>query len=575
MQIKLSDVDMFAGGKLLFRDISLSINRNDKIGIIGRNGSGKSHLLKVLGGVMNPDAGEREVKNNTKVLLINQELPEDDKTPIEYLREHDPDIVSLNEELDITDTQSDRFAQINDLLGDLEDERYEQKAPWILRGLGLKDVEINKPMRQLSGGLRMRVSIAAALIQMPDVLLLDEPTNHLDLESAQWLIEFLKNYPHTVVIVSHDIKLLNTFAKTTYHLKKNALTQYSCNYDQFLLETKRQEEKDVQKNKDLEKQAKQAETIYYKFRGIASRAAQATQRLKKSEDLREQVIEIIPEEPIIPLCFTETTELRSPVVTLENVCVGYQDKIVLKDLNLSMNYGAKVGLLGRNGEGKSTLIKLITESLLPIKGAFNTCPKLKIGYFSQDLADQFDKTLTVYAQFSKATEILNDEKLRNLLGSYGFSRDKVEVKVGNLSGGELARLALAIICTRSPNLIILDEPTNHLDVETRAVLVDAIKEFKGSVLLVSHDWDLHEKSMKDFWVAEAGTVKPYDKGLQNYRKSIEVVSTTNSRGFSTKPAAASDNANAFFKPEKQSEDKSDREQKNKKKGSTPQARGKR
>ncbi|MBA2652535.1 MAG: ATP-binding cassette domain-containing protein [Tatlockia sp.] len=519
--VSLDRVDLSAGGKPLLVDTDLKVLSNDRIGIIGRNGCGKSHLLKLLSGDLTAEGGTYSVSKNIKILLVKQELPDDDKSPIEYLKDNDRELSAIYDQIE-ADEDNNQIDILSNRAGEIELERYDLLAPKILMGLGLTSKQIEDPMRNLSGGLRMRIGMASVLVQEPDLLLLDEPTNHLDLESAQWLISYLKTYAKAFIIVSHDTKLLNTLTKKTLHLKQGNLIEFNGSYDEYRKQSEIQEINTIQKNKDLEKEAQQAEKIYFQFRGVPSRAAQAVQRLKKAGDLREQIIEISPEEPVIPINFIAPTHnINSPIVELIDANIGYDKTLVLKDVNLSINYGAKIGLLGRNGEGKSTLIKQVIESLKIISGHLVKKSNCKIGYLSQDLIDSLEPALTVYQQYSKSTNIKNDETIRAQLGKYGFPRDKAETKVSDLSGGELSRLGLGIICSSNPILIILDEPTNHLDVETREQLVIAIKNFEGSVLLVSHDWDLHQQCMKEFWLANQGTVKPYPKGLEHYYSNLD------------------------------------------------------
>lgn len=544
--LQLEAVDFSINGKRLLSDVSLKVNSNDRIGIIGRNGSGKSHLLKLLAGDVSADAGNILFDSDIKIVLVKQNLPDDEMSPLDYLRELDSELQALYDQSENT-TDDAIYSELLNKAGEIENERYDILAPQVLKGLGLTETQIEAPMRDLSGGLRMRVGLASALIQAPDLLLLDEPTNHLDLESAQWLIQYLQAYKKAFLVVSHDIKLLNTITTKTLHLKQGNLIEFHGSYEAYLKESAITELNTIKKNKDLEKEAKQAKEIYYQFRGIPSRAAQAVQQSKRADDLRSQIVEILPEEPVIPIHFKDPIDVHSPMIELENASIGYSpDKCILKNLNISINYGVKIGLIGRNGEGKSTFIKQLVNLMPLVSGDMIVKPKCKIGYFSQDLMDQFDKNLSVYQQFSKATTIKNDETIRQSLGMYGFPRDKVNVSVTNLSGGELSRLALAIICSSGYNLIIFDEPTNHLDVETREVLIKAIQDFKGSVLLVSHDWDLHKQSMKEFWVVNKGAVRPYKNGLDDYCSRItQFASAQVKEKSAAKTTVNSNNSHAF------------------------------
>ena len=517
----LENVSLFVGNKLLFDEVNLNINPGDRIGVVGRNGTGKSHLMQLLARTIGPDSGTVRQSHNVTALLVKQELPNNDQSPLEYLRENDPDIARLDNEISTTDDAD--FGEVYSQLAELEEERYEKRAPQVLMGLGLSLAELNQPMRNLSGGLRMRVGMAMALIQQPDVLLLDEPTNHLDLESTQWLIEYLKNYPSTsaIVMVTHDITLLKEVCTTTANLRGGVLTQFEGSYDDYRQYIETEERKDAQRNGDLGKKIAQHKQIYYKFRDLPeSRAAQAVAQLKKAKKLEEQLVELVIEEPVVPLSFSEHVALQDPVIKLDNVSIGYNNKPILSGLNLSIPYGAKIGLLGRNGQGKSTLIKLLANKLDPMEGDVERRARLNIGYFSQDLTDELDSSLTVYEQFMNRTGLTNDAEIRSKLSRYGFPYEKTSTLIGHLSGGEKSRLLFCLICSQSPNLIILDEPTNHLDVETRESLANAMKEYQGSIILVSHDSDLHAQTMQQFWLVDHGSAQIYRRGLAHYQRQL-------------------------------------------------------
>lgn len=531
----LHNVSVFVGGRPLLNEANFRVNRGDRIGVIGRNGSGKSHLMELLAGTIGPDAGTRSLsRDNPTVLLVKQELPDETSTPLDYLKDHDPDMMQLNAKIDETD-DSNELGALYEELSKLEEERYDTEAPKILMGLGLTKAELTRPMSELSGGFRMRIGLAMALIRKPDVLLLDEPTNHLDLESIEWLIEFLKDYPKSAafVIVTHNIRILTALCPTTVNLRGGVLTEFEGDYTAYKEHLANEESKALMSNKDREKEIKRRTETYHQFRGVASRAAQALGELKKAEALKDDMVEILTEEPVVDLSFAESAPLPSPAVKITDADIGYVKKTVLHDINLSISYGMKIGLLGRNGEGKSTLVKLLAGKLNPSRGELVGAPRLNVAYFSQDLMDELNAELTVYEQFATTTSIRSDEAIRSALGRYGFSRDKVDLNVSMLSGGEKSRLLFALICSRTPNLIIMDEPTNHLDVETREELIRAMNEFNGSIILVSHDWDLHEKTMNQFWLVNAGTVSVYNQGLKEYERVLHRMITDNLKGYST------------------------------------------
>lgn len=549
LMLQLENVSLFVGSTLLLDDANFSINPGDRVGIVGRNGSGKTHLMKLLAGEITPDSGSRKLVNDQfSVCLVKQELPDDDQSPLDYLRAHDPDIQALEDKIDESD--ANHLAEIYERIAELDEDRYEVLAPKVLMGLGLTHEELRQPMRNLSGGLRMRISLSLALIRTPSILLLDEPTNHLDLESTVWLIEYLKNYPISAafVIVTHDEKLIDEVTNTTMHLRAGVLTKFGGRYRDFREDLRIREEKDIQRNNDLDKQINQKMKIYYQFRDLPeSRAAQAVSQKKRADKLKGQKVDIIVDEPVPTFELPEPSELINPVVELTQVVIGYDQKPVLKNLDLSISYGARIGLLGRNGEGKSSLIKALAGKLDPMSGQLYTRQGLKVGYFSQNLEDELDPSLTVLQQF-KTTPMGRGsvENCRSSLSPFGLgSQKKLSTLVGDLSGGEKSKLLFALICANSPNLLILDEPTNHLDLETREALVKAIANFKGAIILVSHDWDFHEKTMNEFWLAEGGTVKPYQKGLAHYHRGLVKLydnPASSASKAAKEPAVSKDNA---------------------------------
>ena len=530
----LKDISLHVSGKLLFNDANLRINPGTRMGVVGRNGTGKTHLMELLAGNIGPDAGKREVNSGVTVLLVKQDLPEDNQSPLEYVRNNDPDIQEAEEALEVATNST--LADASNRLTELDEERYEKLAPKVLMGLGLTKAELDQPMRNLSGGMRMRIGLAMALIRTPDVLLLDEPTNHLDLEASQWLISYLKNYPLqcALVVVSHDLAVLKQVTTSIAHLRGGVLTEFAGDYHLYREQLALREGRDIQRNKALESQIEQHTMIYHKFKALPeSRAAQAVAQLKKAEQKKKEIVEIVTEEPVVQLSFGKPVITHDVAINIKQVTLGYADKNVLTNVNLSVQHGSKIGLLGRNGEGKSTLIKLLVEKLAPKRGQVDRGSNLKIGYFSQDLADELQPGLSVYKTFATKTGIDKESVVRSMLAKYGFSHDKIGTLVGNLSGGEKSRLLFCLICTNSPNLIIMDEPTNHLDVETREELAKAMNDFTGSVILVSHDADLHEETMQNFWLVKDGSVKVYDKSLKHYQ--AELLQATNAA--EKKPAA--------------------------------------
>jgi ATP-binding cassette subfamily F protein 3 len=490
--------------------------------------------MELLAGNISPDGGKRELSKNASVLLVKQELPDDDESPLEYLRNNDPEVVAA--EAALSKSSAANIGDAADLLAELEQTRYDVLAPKVLSGLGLTQEQMNKPMRNLSDGMRMRINLASSLIRQPKVLLLDEPSNYLDLEATQWLIHYLKTYPEkcAVVMVSHDLSILKQVTTATVHLRTGTLTLFSGDYETYKEQLAVREKNDQRKNEALEKQIERHEIIYNRFKDLPeSRAAQAVAQLKKADKKREQLVEIVQEEAVIDLNFNNPSVLGDPILSMDKISIGYTNNMVLSNVELSLQANSKVGILGQNGQGKSTLIRAIVEKITPTKGTLIKNPVLKIGYFSQDATEELSASSSVYEEFKKKTGITNDSEIRSTLSRYGFGRDKISTMVEHLSGGEKSRLMFCLICTQSPHLIILDEPTNHLDVETREKLTIAINNYKGCVVLVSHDADLHMQTMDKFWLVKDGSVQVYDKGLSHYQNQLQRAIELNASPYST------------------------------------------
>lgn len=520
MLLELINASFNVKGKVLLNDVSLRISRNDKIGIVGRNGCGKSTLLELLSGTKPLTAGTLKQDKKTRVMLVKQELPTDDKSVLEWLRSVDQDLVTLQSKLD--SSKLDQFGDIADQMAEIDEERYEKLAPRVLSGLGLTPEEFNQPMKNLSGGFCMRVSLAAALIQQPDLLLLDEPTNHLDLISSLWLTDFLKTYPKAYAVVSHDTDFLNQVTNKTWSMQTGKLSTWSGNYDIYVREAEFKKTLDSKNNDSITKKQEHFQVFIDRFGSHSSTAGLAQSRKKTISKLEQKRIEILPEEKEIPITFPEVALLDNPIINLKGISAGYTDRMVLNNITFSINQDSRIGLLGKNGQGKSTFAKLIAdrlESKSSDDGLITRRSGLRIGYFSQNQADELKSELSVYEQLKVASGMVDDAKLRSHLAHFGFDHTKASCKIGKLSGGEKSRLFFAIIAAQQPHLIILDEPTNHLDIPTREALIKAINEYSGAIMLISHDWHLLSRTMKEYALVDNGRVMPYAKGLEHYKKS--------------------------------------------------------
>jgi ATP-binding cassette subfamily F protein 3 len=407
---------------------------------------------------------------------------------------------------------------VHQRLADIEAHRAPARAAEILAGLGFDEAAQRCGCGEFSGGWRMRVALAAALFAGPDILLLDEPTNHLDLEATIWLEDYLKAYAGTLLLVSHDRELLNAIPDMIVHLEQGKLVTYRGNFDQF---RRQRAERQAHQAAAIAKQAaerKHMEDFVARFRAKATKARQAQSRLKALSRL--EVLTPVIEDRVVRFDFPAPAPLAPPLVNIETASVGYDGKAVLSGLNLRIDGDDRIALLGANGNGKSTLVKLLAGRLSPLAGHIAKSPKLKVGYFAQHQADEFDLGLTALEQAKRGMPLLPEEKVRAHLGRFGFSQERSGTKVGALSGGEKARLLFALMTRDAPNILLLDEPTNHLDVESREALVRALNDYDGAVILVTHDPTLVELVADRLWLVAGGKVKPFDGDLDDYRKLL-------------------------------------------------------
>lgn len=519
MLIALQKVNYSIGGIRLLDDASLSVNETDRIALIGRNGCGKSTLMNILAGKVSIDAGRRVVASNTSILLVKQELPNADVSPIEFLKESDLELSALYEQVDAT--EADEVGEIFEKIALIEDERYGATAVQVLLGLGISLEQQERPMRELSGGLLMRISLASALLQQPQLLLLDEPTNHLDLPSVLWLTTYLKAYPRPFVLISHDRELLNEVVNTTYHLQGGRLTRYNGNFTTYVEQRELSRQQAVATIENTDKKIAQMEKFVAAHKSDPKWAGSCSTREKWMRDMEEARPELDHEAPPIPIQFLPCSTLSDPLVQATHCDVAYGATPILSDVNLSIQTRSRIGILGMNGQGKSTLMRMLMQQLVNTTGEFFSSARLRVGYFSQNQSDIMSDELTVLDQLKlQAEPSCPTEDLLSHLLQFGFKRAQCGALVGSLSGGEKSRLTFAMIAYQRPHLIIMDEPTNHLDFETRTSLINAIREFNGAIVLVSHDWDLLENTMSEYWLVRGGQVKPYTHDLSFYRQAI-------------------------------------------------------
>ncbi|MCC7049493.1 MAG: ABC-F family ATP-binding cassette domain-containing protein [Alphaproteobacteria bacterium] len=536
--LSVNDLTFRYGGRAIFERAGVSIPAGHRVGLVGRNGSGKSTLLKLVLGELSPDSGAIEMPSRARVGHLAQEAPAGPMSLVEFVLAADLERAALLHEAETTE-DAGRIAEIHERLNTIQAHAAPSRAATILAGLGFDHAAQQRPVSDYSGGWRMRVALAAVLFAAPDLMLLDEPSNHLDLEARMWLEQFLAQYPGTLILVSHDRDLLNAVVEEIVHVDAGKLVMYRGDYDNF--ERTRAMRLNLQAAA-LVKQAAQRKHIQAfinRFRYKASKARQAQSRIKMLERMGEVAPLAPPEE--ITFEFPDPDQLAPPIVAIENASIGYAPgRPVLAKLGLRIDMDDRIALLGPNGNGKSTLLKLLARRLEPQAGSVRRSGKLRVGYFDQDQTQSFDLERTAYDHLAAAVPDLPEVKVRSHLGRFGFSQDRANRKVGQLSGGERARLLFALVTRDAPHLLLLDEPTNHLDIEARDALVAALSAFEGAVILVSHDPRMVAATADRLWLVADGTCKPFDGDLGDYRRHLIDERRAAQRGGNGKKPPASD-----------------------------------
>ncbi|HYD32325.1 MAG TPA: ABC-F family ATP-binding cassette domain-containing protein [Azospirillaceae bacterium] len=515
--LHINDLTFRYGGRMIFDHATVAIPEGHRVALVGRNGTGKSTLLKLIAGEIAIDAGSINVPANTRIGMLAQEAPAGETSLLDAVLAADIERTALMAEAE-TATDPHRIAEIHTRLADIHAHSAPARAARILSGLGFDAEAQQRPCKDFSGGWRMRVALAGVLFSAPDLLLLDEPTNHLDLEASLWLENFLKTYPHTILLVSHDRDLLNSVPTTTVHLDRGKLVSYGGNYDQFQRTRRANLERLAAAQVKQEAQRKHIQEFVDRFRYKATKARQAQSRLKMLEKM-EPIVGIV-EEDTPTFNFPSPEPLAPPLITLDLVDIGYGDRAVLKRLDLRIDQDDRIALLGANGNGKSTLVKLLSGRLQAMAGEVRKSNRLKVGYFAQHQTDELDAELTALAEAKKWMPLLTEEKVRAQLGRFGFDQPKAETKIADLSGGEKARLLFALMSRDAPHILMLDEPTNHLDIDSREALVQALNGFEGAVILISHDPHLIELTADRLWLVADGTAKPFDGDMDDYRRLL-------------------------------------------------------
>lgn len=511
--LNLNGITVRLGGRTILDGASAALPPGSRVGLIGRNGAGKSTLVRVIAGQLEADDGACEMPKGAKLGYIAQEAPDGTATPFETVLAADIERAELMERSE-TESDPEKLGDIYERLIAIDAYTAPARASSILQGLGFDEAMQARPLSSYSGGWKMRVALAALLFSAPDVLLLDEPSNHLDLEAVMWLEDFLKSYRATILLVSHERDFLNNVVDHILHLQGGKVTLYPGGYDSF--ERQRAERMAQLAAAKANQDAQRAKLQDYIARNSAraSTAKQAQSRAKMLSKM--QPIAEMANDPSLSFDFPDPDQLRPPLITLDLASVGYAETPILKRLNLRIDPDDRIALLGRNGNGKTTLARLLAAQLTPMEGDMNSSGKMRVGYFTQYQVEELDTDDTPLEHMTRIMRGATPAAVRGQLGRFGFSGDKATTKVGKLSGGERARLALALITRDAPHMLILDEPTNHLDVDAREALVQALNMYKGTVVLVSHDRHMLEMTADRLVLVDNGTAKEFDGSLDDY-----------------------------------------------------------
>ncbi len=511
--LNLNGITVRLGGRTILDGASASLPPGSRVGLIGRNGAGKSTLVRVIAGMLEPDDGTADMPRGARLGYIAQEAPSGTATPFDTVLAADTERAALMIESE-TSEDPDRLGDVYERLIAIDAYTAPMRAAQILLGLGFDEDMQQRPLDSFSGGWKMRVALAALLFSQPDLLLLDEPSNHLDLEAVMWLEDFLVGYKATIVVVSHERDFLNNVVDHILHLQNGKIQLYPGGYDSF--ERQRAERMAqlaaAKANQDIQRAKLQDYVARNSARASTAKQAQSRQKmLAKMQPIAE-----LANDPSLSFDFPDPTELRPPLITLDMASVGYSETPILKRLNMRLDPDDRVALLGRNGNGKTTLARLLAAQLTPMDGEMASSGKMKVGYFTQYQVEELDADDTPLEHMTRIMKGASPAAVRAQLGRFGFSGDKAVGKVGKMSGGEKARLALALITRDAPHMLILDEPTNHLDVDAREALVQALNAYTGAVVLVSHDRHMLEMTADRLVLVDNGTAKEFDGTLDDY-----------------------------------------------------------
>ncbi|PKO82343.1 MAG: ABC transporter [Betaproteobacteria bacterium HGW-Betaproteobacteria-13] len=535
--ITLKSVTLRRSAKVLLDNASVTLNPGEKVGLVGRNGAGKSTLFALLNGTLHEDSGDFSIPAHWRMAQVAQDMPETDQSATDFVIEGDVALLAAQKEVTAAEAGDDgeRMAYAYMALHDAGAHDAQARAQALILGLGFKTTELCNPVNSFSGGWRMRLQLARALMCPSDLLLLDEPTNHLDLDALVWLESWLKRYDGTLVVISHDREFLDAITNVTLHIDNSKLTRYGGNYSTF--EDTRAQQMELQQNAYAKQQDKIAhlQKFIQRFKAKASKAKQAQSRVK-ALDRMERLAPVLASADFT-FEFKEPVSLPNPMLTMEHACFGYPPPedapagtpptTIVRNVSKSVMAGQRIGILGANGQGKSTVVKTVARALKATAGEITEGKGLNIGYFAQQELDVLrpqDNPLEHMVRMAReglpAGQSGREQDLRNFLGTFNFSGDMVKQAVGTMSGGEKARLVLCMLVWQRPNLLLLDEPTNHLDLATREALAMALNEFEGTVMLVSHDRSLLRSVCDEFWLVSHGGIEPFDGDLDDYQRYL-------------------------------------------------------
>ncbi|WP_223672626.1 ABC transporter ATP-binding protein [Proteus terrae] len=516
--IVFSSLQIRRGVRVLLDNASATINPGQKIGLVGKNGCGKTTLLSLLKGELQSEAGNVTYPSTWSMAWVNQETPALDVPAIDYIIDGDREYRQLEQRLQKANEINDghAIALIHGQLDAINAWTIQSRAATLLNGLGFSQQQLNEPVKSFSGGWRMRLNLAQALICRSDLLLLDEPTNHLDLDAVIWLEKWLKSYTGTLILISHDRDFLDPIVDKILHIEQEKIFEYSGNYSSFEMQraTKLAQQQALFENQ----QAKIAhlQSFIDRFKAKATKAKQAQSRVKMLERM-EKVAPAHSDNPF-HFSFRQPESLPNPLLSMEKVSAGYGEKIILNDIKLNLVPGSRIGLLGRNGAGKSTLIKLLAGEIEPLQGKLALSKGIKLGYFAQHQLEFLRSDESALQHLTRLAPKETEQKLRDYLGGFGFHGDKVTDACGQFSGGEKARLVLSLLVWQRPNLLLMDEPTNHLDLDMRQALTQALISFEGAIVVVSHDRHLLRSTTDDLYLVHDGQVEPFDGDLDDYQQ---------------------------------------------------------